>query len=64
MPDVRCPKHDTLFTTETDHTLPGKGKGAEHESVPPCHPDCPNTDARAAARLEAAQAAAKKVEAK
>jgi hypothetical protein len=46
--EYRCPQHDVVFQTETDHTKPGSIKaGAEKSSHPRNaagewgHPDCP-----------------------
>lgn len=41
MPDYRCPKHDRIFTSTTDHRPPGspaKGSFAAHPVGG--HPDC------------------------
>jgi len=42
MADFRCPRHDVLFQTETDHKKPGSDKShPKSESGIAGHPDCP-----------------------
>jgi hypothetical protein len=42
MADMRCPKHDRIFETLTDHRKPGAGATATLAAHPfDGHPDCP-----------------------
>jgi hypothetical protein len=42
MPQMRCPRHDFLFETETDHSKPGmKPSHPKDERGISGHPDCP-----------------------
>jgi hypothetical protein len=43
MAEFRCPAHDVVFQTETDHTKPGTPdkKHAKDAKGYSCHPDCP-----------------------
>ena len=56
MADYRCPKHDRIFESTTDHRRPGSsadGKFAAHPTNG--HPDCPlcQADAQAPASTPA-----------
>ena len=62
MPDVRCPKHDRIFTTITDHRMPGSGAAKSGDTELPAHPldghpDCPKCqeDAKEAKNEPAAE---------
>ena len=58
MPDVRCPKHDIVFSTVTDHRMPGSGKAANLAAHPrDGHTDCPKCQEEAAAPVNTPTAA-------
>ena len=42
MPAYRCPKHDIVFDSTTDHRMPGSAEKGNFPAHPADgHPDCP-----------------------
>lgn len=52
MPEYRCPKHDKIFTSTTDHRAPGSlAKGAFAAMPVNGHPDCELCQSDAVAKV-------------
>lgn len=58
MPDFRCPKHDRIFTSTTDHRAPNSGAKGPFPAHPVNgHPDCELCQEDAVGRVTGVQPA-------